>query len=96
MANYYVTKVRYGAGDNHIVALTVADLVNGNLVNFRELSRDEIINLVERGHVVKTAVKAAKGYNEGSQVNCYTVTRHYLKTTNDKSELDNLENLPSY
>lgn len=101
MANpdYYVSAVNYNSDETHIAKLRVHEVKVGstNLQPAQELTRPKVIELIEKGKSFTTIFKKADGnWGVGAPLQIAPVTTKYLKTKNDQSTKDNLENLPSF
>lgn len=98
--NYYVLNVRYNSDQSHIDRLRVAPVQADKSFNpaaLQELSRPQAIDLINKGSKFTTLVKKAdKEWLVGAELQILSVATDYLKTKNDKSTRDNLENLPTF
>lgn len=97
MANfdYYVSAVKYNSDDTHIATLRVHEMGINGLKNPVNLTRPQVIELINKRKTFCTMTKAADGkWKEGAKLEVVQVTTDYLKTKKDSSTKDNLENLP--
>lgn len=63
------------------------------------MSRAQVVKLIDGGKTFCTATKSTKEpgtWNKGAAVNVFPVETRFIKTTADKRENDNLENLSSF
>lgn len=99
MADQYgVIAVRYNAGNIHIDKLKVGLIKDGKLQATKEFTRAEVVGLIKAKNTFVSLVKKAdgSGYATGAEINVFSVETDYLKTKQDKSTKDNLENLPTF
>ena len=91
---YYIYAVHYKDNDKS----TYIDEVRTESEYSGPKSRRTVVNDIESGKLVKTAVKQNDGkYYEGQQVNVINVNgSKYLRTDRNNIARDNLENLPTY
>ena len=95
-ADYVVTGVKYSAGDLHIQSVKVWEHEDGKLVRSQELTRPQVVSLIDKGKTFITATKNNEGkFTKGAPLQVIKVETRFLKTNADKSEKDNLEHLPS-
>lgn len=97
MASYYVSAVNYNSDGTHIAKLKVHKVTGEGKFSSsgEELTRPKVIELIKNGDTFTTIVPGSEGkWNIGSKLEIFPVTTDYLKTKNDKSTKDNLENLP--
>lgn len=102
--DYYVTEVQYDKDNTHIQKLKVHKRYQKpdgewlwDINNPVIMSRAELIKLIESGKTVGTKYKNREGkYETGAQVKPYEVTREFLRTVDDDTTRDNLENLPTF
>ena len=95
--SYYVSAVEYNSDNTHIAKLRVHAVTADKTFNAagQELTRPQVIDLIKKG---KTFASITKGTGDrwtiGAKLEIVAVTTEYLKTKNDTSTKDNLENLP--
>lgn len=95
MANYYATAVHYGINHDAIASLKGMDK-DGSPFDY---SRDEVIRKIGAGYIFYTTVKNWRTgkLESGEQIQVITVNgEKWLKTKNNNTPKDNLENLPEY
>ena len=97
--DYYVSEVKFNSDDTHISKLKVYTVNEGGKFSPDKpqiLTRPDIVKLIEEGKKFKTIVKKPdeKGWNMGSDLTIQPVSTKYLKTVQDNSTKDNLDNLP--
>jgi hypothetical protein len=94
--DYYVSAVSYNSDKTHIAKLRVHKAAeDGSAESPVEMSRPQVIELINKGKTFSTIVRGSdKKWTLGAKLEIIQVTTDYLKTKNDKSTKDNLENLP--
>lgn len=95
MANYYARAVHYGLNHDAIARLKGTDKDDYSF----EYSRDEVIRKIGVGYIFYTTVKNSRTgkLEPGEQIQVVTVNgEKWLKTKNNNTPKDNLENLPEY
>jgi hypothetical protein len=98
-ADYLITKVRYSAAGLHIDRVTVQEDLGDTLGPSKEFSRAEVVKLIQSGKTFVTAPPSKTESNKvdkGASVSMYPVETLFIKSKADKSERDNLENLPQF
>ncbi|KNX80644.1 hypothetical protein DA83_16060 [Pseudomonas sp. 250J] len=97
--DYYVSAVNYNSDNTHISKLRVhaVNQENGNfnVGKFEDLTRPQVIELIRKKKTFTTIVKKDNKWSLGAKLEIISVTTDYLKTKNDSSTKDNLENLPT-
>lgn len=90
---YYIIAVHYKDNDTNTFIDEVKTIEPSDTK-----SRSTVINDIEGGKSVMTAVKKSDGkYYAGEDVHVITVNgSKYLRTDANKTPKDNLENLPTY
>lgn len=96
--DYVVTGKKYSAGDLHIQSIEVREYEPGKLVRARAMTRPEAIELMSKGKKFVTATfnKDKKSWDLGAPLQIIKVETRFIKTQADKTEKDNLENLPDF
>jgi hypothetical protein len=95
--DYYVSAVSYNSDKTHIAKLKVHKVgEDGSAKTPVEMTRPEVIELINKGKIFSTIMRndSNSKWNLGAKLEIIQVTTDYLKTKNDKSTKDNLENLP--
>ncbi|GEM_PF-544816 len=99
--DFYVSAVKYNSDSSHIAKLRVhaVDHITGRFKSdtYRDLTRPEVIEMIEGKKTFITIVKKADGsWGRGANLEITSVKTDYLKTVRDQSTKDNLENLPTF
>lgn len=101
--DYYVTEVQYDKDNTHIQKLKVhkryqkADKSwEWDSTKPEIISRMDVIKLIKSGKTVGTKYKVGGEWKTGAQLKPYEVTREFLRTVDDDTTRDNLENLPTF
>ena len=96
---YVVTATKYNADKSHIVSLRVHPVDgkgNWNSQKYEQMSRADVVELIKKNKAFATAYKKNGEWTLGADLEQYEVKRHFLKTKQDDSLRDNLENLPEF
>lgn len=97
--DYYVSAVEYNSDNTHIAKLRVhvVNQENGNfnLGKFEDMTRPKVIELIGKKKTFSTVTKTGNTWSVGAKLQIISVTTDYLKTKQDSSTKDNLENLPT-
>lgn len=99
IADFLISKVKYRQKPRHIESVWIhEDDGEKDLLQGKEMSREWVVALIERGVDVCTIVKNSEGgYRKGEPVEVITVNgKKFIKTVPDHEERDNLENLPEF
>lgn len=99
--NYYVSNVRDNSDDTHIAKLKVFEVSADQKFSANkpiEMTRPQAVEKIKQGSTFTTIVQKGdkSGWTMGAKLEILSVATEYLKTKNDKSTRDNLENLPSF
>lgn len=97
-ADYVVTGVKYSAGDLHVQSVEVREHEDNKLVRTRAMTRPDVVDLLAKGKTFVTATfnKEKNFWVKGAPLQIIKVETRFIKTKADKTEKDNLENLPSF
>ena len=97
-ADYGIYAVRFNALRTHIDRVRAMPDNGDSFGSSVEMARTEVIAAIKRGVTFVTIIKGTNGkWNLGSKV--FIVTIHgteYIKTVNDDTAKDNLDNLPEF
>jgi len=97
--DYYVSAVEYNSDNTHIAKLRVhaVNQENGNFneSKFEDLTRPQVVELISKKKTFSTITKNGEKWGLGAKLQIISVTTDYLKTKQDNSTKDNLENLPT-
>ncbi|QBR03761.1 DUF3892 domain-containing protein [Paraburkholderia pallida] len=96
--DYYVSAVEYNKDKTHITKLRIHSVgQDGSVGASQEATRPQVIELIKKGKTFSSIVKNAEGkWAYGSKLEVIEVTTEFLKTKQDNSLRDNLENLPQF
>ncbi len=97
--DYYVSAVRYNAGNVHIdqVKVYTTDTVTNNLVGPTTMTRAEVVKQIGQGKLFMTMTKGKDNkWTRGAALQIQSVATQYIKTVADAKTSDNLENLPAF
>lgn len=96
--DYAIVGVRYSACGSHIDVLRIRPYSGGSLGAVQEQSRTWVVQQIGKNKTFCTATYNATTakWTLGANVDVVSVATDYLKTRADKSERDNLENLPPF
>ncbi|OAX86289.1 hypothetical protein A7D16_19890 [Xanthomonas nasturtii] len=97
--DYYVSAIGYNSDETHIAKLRVHEVMVGStkLKPAQELTRPKVIEMIEKGKRFSTMFQKAEGnWVVGAPLQIVPMTTKYLKTKNDQTTKDNLENLPLF
>lgn len=93
--HYYVSKVSYNSSDTHIdYLLTHKMTADNNMESEQLLTRTEVVKLIKNGKTFMTMTIKDGKWVVGAPINIIRVETDFLKTSADKTDIDNLENLP--
>lgn len=96
--DYYVSAIEYNSDNTHIAKLrvhTVNDDGKSDFSKFQDLTRPQVVDFIKKGKSFSTVTKNAEGkWKLGQKLEIIQVTTDYVKSKNDNSTRDNLENLP--
>ena len=99
-ADLCIKRVRYSPDRKRIVSVIAAEDNGDMLINTREFSRIEIVELLQTGKRVITVPRMednARKFRRGRKVDCYLRRGDwYIKSVADDDERDNLDELPEY
>lgn len=96
-ADYIVTAVRFNTHGTHIEWLRCCKDNGDNLGSDQTFSRQQVIDAINKGTTFITAIKGADGrYYPGQSLFAYVMRSHFLKTREDTSTKDNLDNMPRF
>jgi len=97
-ADYGISAIRYNADHSHITMVRMhAD--NGETIGVSsDQTRKYVISEIKKGTTFVTIIKNAEGkWSKGQPVYVIKVnSNEYIKTVDNKTECDNLENLPEF
>lgn len=97
-ADYGISSVEYNAQRTHIVKVKV-HLDNGDTIGAaEEWSRSQVVSSIEQGKTFTTILKGTDGrWKKGQDVHIVTVKgAKYIRTDQNQTAADNLENLPEF
>lgn len=97
-ANILIKKVKNDS-NNVLKCVKASLLLDGKMSEEIELSKNDVIFLIEDGDIIKTTYKDTKeeSWNIGSKVNVVTIGKEkYLRTDSNSISKDNLDKLPNY
>lgn len=96
MAHKYITRVRYDAGERHILAVEI----HAENSPYPTMSRVAVANEILQGTSTFQTVTLKPGamhYDLGANVVVVTIDGHsYIKTVRDSTASDNIGNLPRF
>lgn len=98
-ADYIVTGVRYSAGDVHIDRVRVQEDFDDKLGPVQELSRAQVVKMIEQGKTFITGPKSTNDpskLSKGAKVVIQPVTTNFIKSKQDSRVSDNLDELPRF
>lgn len=95
-ADFVITGVGFNDEHTHIEKVERYEYISGKLVNKKVVTRQIVVNAIQKGITYATATKNSEGkWKRGSFVKITTFNGiKYLRTTKDNTEKDNLGNLP--
>lgn len=94
-ADFCISAVKYNSDGTHIDSVLVHVETDTGIAAGKPMTRPEVVKLLEQKKTFVTIVKTAEGkWRKGAPVGIFPVETRYIKTAADKSERDNLENLP--
>ena len=97
-ADYGITKVRYNHQHTHIEKVKAREDNGDTFGAEQEYTRSQIVSAIEGGKTFITILKTSEGkWKKGQDVHIVTVNGvKYLRTDQNKTASDNLENLPEF
>jgi hypothetical protein len=97
-ADYCISAVRYDADDKHIEKVKVHPDNGDTIGAASEESRSTVVDRIEAGNSFVTIVKnKEKKWNKGEDVRIITVnSKKFIRTDANKTESDNLGELPTF
>jgi hypothetical protein len=98
-ADYVITAVRFNAGDVHIDRIKVQEDLGDKLGPAQEMSRAQVVKLIEQGKSFITAPKSTTNpsqVSKGAIVSVQPVTTNFIKSKADNRISDNLDELPKF
>lgn len=98
MANYYICAVHYDTyNHDHISSVKATYNLNDEISSASEKSKTQVVSDIESGHNVKTKYKSSYSWREGDDVRVvHGQSGKYIRTDANRTEKDNLGNLPEY
>lgn len=97
-ADYVITRVRFNSAGTHIEEVETYEHIDDELTNRTTKSRSSVVAQIESGYTFCTATKDSDGtYSYGAAVKVVTIHgEKFIKTKDDGSKQDNLDNLPTF
>ena len=97
-ADYGISEVRYDEDRTHIVKVKVREDKGDKFGPAEEWSREKVVSAIEGGTTFVTILKGSDGnYKKGRDVHIITVKAvKYIRTDQNLTASDNLENLPEF
>jgi len=97
-ADYGIHSVKYNASHTHIDRVRAMPDNGDNFGDTCELTREEVVSHIKNGVTFITIIKNSEGkWSKGQPVHIINVNgTEYIKTEDNNSEADNLENLPEF
>lgn len=96
-ADYVITAVRYNSSCSHLDKLKVCPLTGDNNMGAgKEWTRKEVVDAIAKGKTFYTIYSKDGRWQKGQKVEVIEVATKFLKTKADKTDADNLENLPTF
>lgn len=97
-ADYGIHAVRYNIPRTHIDRVRAMPDNGESFGSTVEMARTEVISAIKRGVTFVTIIKDGDGkWKLGAKVFVVTINgAEYIKTVNDNTTKDNLENLPEF
>ena len=97
-ADYCISAVRYNSTGNHIEKVQVCEDYGNTLGNFEEWLRSNVISALDNNKTFVTIIKNEGGScSIGTDVHVVNINgTKYIRTDNNKTTRDNLEDLPKF
>ena len=97
-ADYCISAVRYDESRTHITYVKAYADNGEKLVDESTYSRLTVVEAIEKGTTFITVLQNSEGkMNKGQKVIVVVINNaKYIKTVDNKREVDNLENLPEF
>ena len=97
-ADYGISEVRYNVARNHIVRVKVHEDKGDTIGRAEEWTRSQVVSAIERGKTFVTILKGSDNkWRKGQDIHVVTVNGvKYIRTDQNRTASDNLENLPEF
>lgn len=96
-ADYVIIAVRYNSSCSHLDKLKVRPLTTDNKMGDpKEWTRKEVVEAIAKGKTFYTIYNKSGEWQKGQKVEVIEVATKFLKTKADRTDADNLENLPLF
>jgi hypothetical protein len=97
-ADYYIEKVRYNKDHSRIMWISVREDSGSKLSSPHNMVRKQMVSLFQQGKKFMTIYRSPEGkYRKGKNAALVRVSgTDYIRTDEDATEKDQLEDLPEY
>jgi hypothetical protein len=97
-ADYGISKVKYDSEQTHIVKAYIHEDKGNSIGRGEEWTRSQIVSAIERGKTFVTIlISSDNKWRKGQEVHVITVNGvKYIRTDQNRTASDNLENLPEF
>ncbi len=97
-ADFYIEKVRYNKGHTRIVWVSVRQDSSSRLSGPHNMVRKKMVSLLREGKQFMTIFRSPEGkYRKGQKISVIQVKGvDYIRTDQDETEKDQLEDIPEY
>lgn len=97
-ADYGISKVRYNVERTHIMKVKVHEDKGDSIGVATEWTRNQVVSVIEGGKSFVTILQDSDGrWRKGQDIHIITVNSvKYIRTDQNRTASDNLENLPEF